>query len=1072
MEDVPSSQTISTVQTPADVEIFHHTRHLKPYKQGSPQILFKALQEYGLAYSAGQCNDLLANSKSLYEKLVEAHSTRCYQDLVYATKALIQSSLAPTLTSAVGPFPEPHPSAATSPSTTYDYPSFTPDPSVVHTSTPASTKIPLAAQAVIERILPALWTIVAPDWKWETWKPSVPDDDSIEKREIYSWLSELEIPLLNGQPNLLLHGLGNFQNDPGMRKRLSAIFKHRRGTFLVNTSGTGKTRHVLEGLCRDWGFYFCSTTQSEAFGSRDIMHCIESRLLATEGFIPKLPSGECADQLTENCRIASDCFFQVVLARCLVFTAFLTCIIDSGRKITEEDKRRWVLLQVKPSLLTPSPDIFNELAQVLNDEEMSTAVCKLIISTLLEAQAAQISQYSETPKSPTEETSFYCVLDEAQYAARELPFAFRSSRFPDISRAVLRELIVVLAFLVRAGYGLAVTGTGVDKALIDEPFESVISKHKKYEWTPKTGSFDKKTSSQLQEAYIRRYVPPTILVSVVGERLIERMADWLEGRFRLTASFLANLLQSDLKNPHQFLNDWVAYNTNFRPTDAPEYTSPTCIYKTFSTTALHEQLNFPRFNSEGAPEGAIALLTKAVYDSLLRGHIPGKGLDEIDDLLVETGFGRCHDADLPNADPCLKEPIILLAATHYMENVKDNGYESLWQYVKRSVGNKTSSENNGFETYTAFLLAHALATPTVLKDIFEFPKSVNVPPWAHQTARLVSISQDSNSGERFAYEFNWPTRAISSAWLGMPFSARDSVEWLNHRHRHKPPFFFPGTNMGPDILFVLELENKRLIWVSMQLKFHASGIYGEDLLDAVCTTVPQCYWVTKPGAHHAVKAYPTLVKDTLAALKALPGPTDMGKPYPLLRVLAGSTEAVITIERLDAITKDNPLHDPGKHPLCGLNWEYLIKNHDKTWFLKRVIPKNYIRRHKKKDSESAARRERLNSAVQHRHNTRASSSSVPIDRYLSVLFDDGGGPYRSSPFDGSVDSYSSPPPSTPGSAYSLRSLAGSPGPQRTPTPRPRASPYPRRGRESDAGPSSGSGTGKGGRGGGRGRRGK
>ncbi|KAJ6521344.1 hypothetical protein DFH09DRAFT_1192804 [Mycena vulgaris] len=1068
MEDVPSSQTISTVQTPADVEIFHHTRHLKPYKKGPPQILFKALQEYGLAYSAGQCIDLLANSTSLYEKLVEAHSTGCYQDLVDATKALIQSSLAPTLTSAVGPFPEPYPSSAASPTTTYGHPSFTPDPSVLHTSTPASTKIPLAAQAVIERTLPALRRIVAPDWKWETWKPSVPDDESIEKREIYSWLSELEIPLLNGQPNLLLHGLGNFQNDPGMRKRLSAVFIPRGGTFLVNTSGTGKTRHVLEGLCRDWGFYFCTSTENEAFGSRDIMQCIEGRLLATEGFTPELPSGECRSQLKDNCRIASDCFFQVVLARCLVFTAFLTCIIDSGRKITGEDKRRWVLLQVEPSLLTPSPDIFNELAQVLNDEEMSTAVCKEIISKLLEAQAAQISQHSEIPKSPTEKTSFYCVLDEAQYAARELPLAFRSSRFPDISRAVLRELIVVFAFLLRAGYGLAVTGTGVDKALIDEPFESVIGKHKKYEWTPKTGSFDKKTSSQLQEAYIRRYVPPTILESVVGERLIERMADWLEGRFRLTASFLVNLLQSDLENPHQFLTDWVAYNTNFRPTDAPEYTSPTCIYKTFSTSPLHVQLNFERFNSEGAPEGVMALLTRAVYDSLLRGHIPGKGLDKIDDLLVETGFGRCHDADLPNASPCLKEPLVVLAATYYMDT--DKRYESLWQHAKRSVGDKTSSENNGFETYTAFLLAHALATPAVLKDIFEFPKSVVLPPWAHHKARLVSISQDSNDGERFAYEFNWPTRAISSAWLGMPFSARDSVEWLNHRHRHKPPFFFPGTNMGPDILFVLQLENKRLIWVSMQLKFHRSGIYGEDLLGAVRTTVPKCYWVTKPGAHHAVKAYPTLVKDTLAALKALPGPTDMGKPYPLLRVLAGSTEAVITIERLDAITKDNP-HDPGDHPLCGLNWEYLIENHEPKWFLERVIPKNYSKRHKKRKKESAARGERLISDVEHRSNTRASSSSVPSDRYLSVPFDDDGGPYRSSPFDGSVDSYSSPPPPTPGSAY-LPSWAGSPAPQRTPTPRPRTTPYSRRDRESDAGPSSGSGTGKGGRGGGRGRRGK
>ncbi|KAJ7479815.1 hypothetical protein FB451DRAFT_1031848, partial [Mycena latifolia] len=40
--------------------------------------------------------------------------------------------------------------------------------------------------------------------------------------------------------------------------------------FLMNTSGTGKTRLSFEGLCRHWGFYFIMAQDANNLGAMNI----------------------------------------------------------------------------------------------------------------------------------------------------------------------------------------------------------------------------------------------------------------------------------------------------------------------------------------------------------------------------------------------------------------------------------------------------------------------------------------------------------------------------------------------------------------------------------------------------------------------------------------------------------------------------------------------------------------------------------------------------------------------------------------------------------------------------------
>ncbi|KAJ7164759.1 hypothetical protein C8R43DRAFT_878961 [Mycena crocata] len=713
------------------------------------------------------------------------------------------------------------------------------------TTTPALHKIPFEAQAVINRVLKSLQNIIAPEWKWKSWIPQHLSKRA-EDAEIYAWLSGLEIPELNGQPSLLLHGLGNLQNDPEMISRLSKIFLLSKVTSLVNTAGSGKTRHVLEGLCREWGFYICSTVETEAFGSKDLMDCIETCIPATPGFTAVLPDNSdpgFAESLARNRKIAADALFQVMLARTIIFREFLNAIVASGRKIVEDDKRRWVYIQIHPAVLGPSFDVFNELARVLNKHAISAVACRQIIRTLFDEQQAIISDHSE---NPVDKAGFHCVLDEAQFAANHLPLAFRSEDGLT-RRSILREVIVVLSILlVGSRYGVEISGTGVDKQVVDMTMSSVIVKASRSTWTSLTGSFVKNESSGLQEKYIRQYLPPRLLKSVVGQRLIKRMGHWLEGRFRFTAAFLANLFMSDFGNPHQFLDDWVEYHTKFRPTDAPDLrSSPTPVTKHFSTAPLHTKIDFKRFHGQ-----SIVTLTSAIYESLIRANYTGT-LQGKAHQMVEAGFARYKPQDSNTSESdraAISEPLILLAsATILREQSTDPEVNDLWQYLVVQIGSNKSSVNNGFENYIAFLMADVFSKPTCLKDVFEFSETRPVPDWANQTARLVALhcDADSNGTQPAVHEVDWPNRAVPGGQFGYDYDTKNvaatTIGWL--QHRYKVPFCFPPKAMGPDIISVLQLQNKKLLWVLIQCKYYSAALTSRDLDAAVESTAPLSWWV-------------------------------------------------------------------------------------------------------------------------------------------------------------------------------------------------------------------------------------
>ena len=312
-------------------------------------------------------------------------------------------------------------------------------------------------------------------------------------------------------------------------------------SFLVNTSGSGKTRLLLEGLCENWGFYFTSLVDSSLLGSSDIQNSIQTHVPDAKGFRRVLPPAGSAGYdaaLRANREIASRIFRQIFLARLLIFNLFAETMKNCAR--TSRDCRvyraRWLLLQLRPSFVHPEVwDIFDALSCKLSNA--TDAFINATTKTLLGNVRSLCS--SLQPEEPTSSPSkrmctseilqlpFFCVLDEAQYAATQHNSSFRSDQNGS-HRPILRE--IVKAWEGQAfgeGVFMIVAGTGISKDVVDQAMASAIMKDSRYRWCSDTGAFDRQ---DIQLKYLQKYLPESLLSSEPGRRLVERVWYWLHGR--------------------------------------------------------------------------------------------------------------------------------------------------------------------------------------------------------------------------------------------------------------------------------------------------------------------------------------------------------------------------------------------------------------------------------------------------------------------------------------------------------------------------------------------------------------
>ena len=201
--------------------------------------------------------------------------------------------------------------------------------------------------------------------------------------------------------------------------------------FLCNTSGSGKTRRMLEGLTKYWGFYFVAVPDINRVGLPDLEQSLE-RMAEDPQWVSDLRGlslNKRAGQNDLNRRIAWRELLKILAARIIVFELFKRLAIKVDGRLLEKHKRIcWLLFQsVWPS-----------------QEETLHPFCKAMEGCLrnasLEALDVLVFRLHDIHQQYFPGARFILGLDEAQHAARLYPYSFISSSNLNRYRSIIHEI--------------------------------------------------------------------------------------------------------------------------------------------------------------------------------------------------------------------------------------------------------------------------------------------------------------------------------------------------------------------------------------------------------------------------------------------------------------------------------------------------------------------------------------------------------------------------------------------------------------------------------------------------------
>ncbi|KAJ7587997.1 hypothetical protein C8J56DRAFT_1079729 [Mycena floridula] len=348
-------------------------------------------------------------------------------------------------------------------------------------------------------------------------------------------------------PNLLVHmDLGGFRHDPRLNSRLENLLDGTP-TFLVNASGSGKTRLLYEGLCQNWGFYLTAVRDSSKLVSYDLK-TFWIALSSRPTFFDSIPFQPLVNNNRRIARIAYRRFSELLLARLLIFRVFVQEARRYCETLCEEHKRRWLLVQLMP----PYIHIFSSLTRILQEADEAW-VFKTIGEIFLELSSLTAANASG---------KFIITLDETQSPAQLRGVeGFRDEVGP---YPVLKELVHVWRDQTR---DLPVTMIVAGEEI---PKEYFLGRADAANWadfrrSSDTGAFD---SEALRKQYLLRYLPPRFVDTAAGKEIVERMWRWCSSRHRCTTPVIGSLFDVGLMSPSQLLNNCIWQLTKYHPSDS------------------------------------------------------------------------------------------------------------------------------------------------------------------------------------------------------------------------------------------------------------------------------------------------------------------------------------------------------------------------------------------------------------------------------------------------------------------------------------------------------------------------
>ncbi|TRM66623.1 hypothetical protein BD626DRAFT_396802 [Schizophyllum amplum] len=690
----------------------------------------------------------------------------------------------------------------------------------------------------------------------------VPDDEVPDVPASYTrFITSLRIPDIgDDDPCLLLHGLGNMLEGQSLSARLQNIFRPGHHTLYINSTASGKTRSVLEGLSRNWGVYFPYIGHSASLGSSELPVQFDMNLNRFKKPAPGVQPDVWQTQgVAANVQVARRLAALVLFARLIIFKTYLEALPDAH---DPKHRKRWLLLQVSSSTMVGRQP-FQELPFRLREAiDCSPGYIEhRLADTLLRIRALL-----------GRDEPIYCVLEDAQGASNYHADRFRPS-------SALREITRCWEGL--EGLTLVICGTPFDVTPFRQPGVQ-------YRLCTDTGSFDNRDD---QAAYVRRYLPPELATSDTGRKLVDRICLWLRGRYRLTSSFVNCLLATRYSEPHTLLSAFIAANAGVEPGDGP-----------MRMDSLEDYAKLHILDDDAL------LIAQAVVQRVMTLGQESVKITEDCMHMVSLVFARFTNAD--GTEAVIDEPFFVFPVVRLL--FREWGPLSGFLHMRHATSLDAMPSRLPFHLAVVPLLLLASRRKQPLSHLLEFDDPQH--PWANQTYNLVRLSSSEGQLRAQPYISPFPEEDDLEPW------ATESPDWL--QHTRPEPFCVASGFSHADLIFAVQLASGELLYVALKimLKNDAIDVSAENIEQSlarmtpdhifeVCvpnappSTRPRFSEVPNVGSLPVLRAFATFPKATkvkVLARNPLPSPTAVlnlpalqalsaGIPYPpILRRVAAA----------------------------------------------------------------------------------------------------------------------------------------------------------------------------------------
>ncbi|KAK7021251.1 hypothetical protein R3P38DRAFT_2966155 [Favolaschia claudopus] len=685
--------------------------------------------------------------------------------------------------------------------------------------------------ASLSRVLPAIVRVV------ETGGPSTwqPKSDQIPP-DIKTHIASLCVPEIDRMPSVLIRDLGHFVEDRRLLERVENIFAKGQHTFLVNTSGSGKTRLTFEGLCQNWGLYLVGAIDANSVGSSDLVDVFD-HFLNRNGFHYQVLTEQ---ETAENVVRLTRCFRKLLLCRLIVLCAFAEHIHSIG--IKPEHKQLWLLLQAFPQLVTDAylSDIFSVLLMDMPDTD-DDHTKDYIAHTL-----------SKLRKVFGENFHLFIVIDEAQVTLKYYSISFRDGAgnfYP-----ILREIVDCLdAEFHCHEVSFVISGTELPKAGFGNSRNVAL-----HRWCSDTGVFD---DEDMHRQYVSRYLPPKYLKTDAGKAFLRLVWEWCRGRHRVTDTLMVTLMRNGFQSPHLLLHDYIQRATGHRPKIGSEFLS--------HEEEERERVLITKLDCDILARPGYTELKSTLQDILFHYYLTGDhpqsfSTDNIS--IVTTGFGRFNDKEMSHI--VVDEPVFLIALANSLFNRRPRSNdevteESLLDILQRSLGSARV-----YPTSLIIYLSRVFATKPRVDEVFTFPRSKK-PQWVKKHAEIVSLGN-----VELGYA---PVNLTSEVLAATPLSLEATVQWLSDDTLNSAPFCLGQLTDSPDLIFGLRLDDGTLKRVVMRTSVTTSNLRGDALRKVIQDFCNDNLFKDDD---------PTVHDRAIAALHAIPKTTTGPRKSPVLPVLA------------------------------------------------------------------------------------------------------------------------------------------------------------------------------------------